>query len=359
MRNWLFRVDPAFKILDSVQFASPPVDLIKRKAGYVVACIGSLVPTDNATGSLAVFAPPAARHTPVVLLPALRRPVQVVEADLDQDALPDLIVCNYGYNFGSLVWYRNLGPGKYQPIGLNSLPGARKTEVRDLNHDGRPDVVALIAQGTETVKVFYNLGKGKFKQQDLIRFPPVYGTNDFELVDFNQDGHLDLLLVNGDNADYSNIVKPYHGLRLFLNNGRNGFQASYFFPMPGAWKALARDFDQDGDLDIAAISYFPDYDRSPERGFVYLQQTGKLTFRAATFAQSQAGRWFTLEAADYDRDGDEDIILGSCIMPLTPVPARLQAQWLTEGPSVMVLQNTIKGPAGADRPGARRLVRSR
>jgi hypothetical protein len=159
-------------------------------------------------------------------------------------------------------------------------------------------------------------------------------------VDFNRDGYLDILLANGDNADYSFIVKPYHGIRIFLNNGKNVFREGFFFPMPGAWKALARDFDQDGDLDIAAISFYPDYNRSPDRGFVYLKQTGDLTFTASTFAQSQVGRWFTMESADYDRDGDEDIILGSFIHAVTPVPASLQKQWLNHGPGLVVLKNT-------------------
>jgi FG-GAP-like repeat len=359
LRNWLFRVDQAFQPRDSVRMAATPVDIHKGKAGYQVVSIGSLVPTDLATGNIALFFPPGARHEPTILLPGLHRPVQVVEADLDQDALADLVVCNYGYNFGSLAWYRNLGKGKYQAHTLNSLPGARKTEVRDLNRDGRPDVIALFAQGTETIKVFYNLGQGEFQQQDLIQFPPVYGTNYFELEDFNQDGYPDILLANGDNADYSNIIKPYHGLRIFLNNSRNRFEESYFFPLPGAWKALARDFDQDGDLDIAAISYFPDFDRAPDRGFVYLEQTGKLSFAAATFSRSQEGRWFAMDAADYDRDGDEDIILGSCILQVTPAPVHLQQQWLTSGPSVLVLQNKIKGAPGADPVVPARLAQAR
>jgi hypothetical protein len=353
LRNQIYKVDPTFKVLDSVPVASPPVDLIKGRSGYQVLSIGSLMPSDNATGTLSVITRHQGRSTPTVVLSHLHRPVQVIEADLDHDNLPDLIVCNYGYNFGSLVWYRNQGQGKYQAIVLSSLPGACKAEVRDLNHDGRLDVVALFAQGTETLKVFYYQGKEDFKQQDLIRLPPVYGTTHFELVDFNRDGHPDILLANGDNADYSNITKPYHGLRIFLNNGRNGFRQKYFFPLPGAWKALARDFDQDGDLDIAAIAYFPDYASAPERGFVYLEQTGPLGFAAATFARSLAGRWFTLEAADYDRDGDEDILLGSCIVPLTPVPAWLQQQWAAAGPSVLVLQNQRQGPAPAGSKSAR------
>jgi len=339
LRRWIFRLDQHLKVVDSIQLGSPPVDLIKTNANYKLVSVGSIIPTDKGVGSIYQVASNNQPKLPQLMFNNLRRPVNVEEADLNGDKLLDLVVCNYGYNFGSLVWYRNLGNSKYEPTILKNLPGARKAEIIDLNHDGQLDIVALFAQGTESLKVFYNQGKGEFKEQNLIQFPPVYGTNYFELVDFNGDDHLDIILANGDNADFSSILKPYHGIRIWLNKGNNQFQEKYFYQMPGAWQTVARDFDQDGDMDIAAISYFPDFDRSPERGFIYLQQTGELKFTASSFSQSQIGRWFTLEAADYDQDGDEDIILGSFINALTPVPPALQQQWESNGPSIVVLQN--------------------
>ncbi|MCB0564242.1 MAG: VCBS repeat-containing protein [Phaeodactylibacter sp.] len=56
--------------------------------------------------------------------------------------------------------------------------------------------------------------------------------------DLNQDGREDILYVNGDNADYSIVDKPYHGVRLFLNNGNNEFSEKYFHPMPGAFREI-------------------------------------------------------------------------------------------------------------------------
>ncbi len=37
---------------------------------------------------------------------------------------------------------------------------------------------------------------------------------------------------------------------------------------------MARDFDGDGDLDLAVIAFFADYPKQPEEGFVYLENTG-------------------------------------------------------------------------------------
>ena len=44
---------------------------------------------------------------------------------------------------------------------------------------------------------------------------------------------------------------------MYLNRGGMKYEKSLFLPLNGAFRALARDYDADGDTDIAAISYFP------------------------------------------------------------------------------------------------------
>lgn len=337
LRNWLFRLDSKLQVTDSIQLPSAPVDLLKAENAYKVLSIGSMNPSDAKAGKLLQFTVPVKAAAPELLMEGLRRPVSMAAADLDRDGLQDLIVCHYGNNMGALVWYRNTGQGKYEPVILKSLPGALKADIVDFNGDGRLDVVAMFAQATESIKVFYNRGRGKFEEETLVQFPPVYGLSYFELADFNKDGFPDIVLATGDNADYSPVLKPYHGIHILLNNGKNKFSERYFYPMPGASKVLARDFDQDGDLDIAAISFFPDFTGAPEKGFVYLQQEEDYTFKASTFSQSQTGHWLTMEAGDYDQDKDLDIILGSFIY--TPAPPAVQDKWVKEGPGVIVLQN--------------------
>jgi hypothetical protein len=337
MRSWLYRLDENLCVMDSIQLESAPVDLARDNGAYKVLTIGVMDPSELKIGQLLQLSDTANSITQKLLFEGLRRPVAMEVADLDGDKLHDIIVCNYGNNIGSLVWYRNMGEGKYTSVVLKDLPGARKVDVIDLNRDGRLDLVVMFAQGTEAIKVFYNKGRGQFREENLVQFPPVYGLSFFELVDFNKDGFPDLIISNGDNADYSPVVKPYHGIRILLNDGRNKFEEAYFYPMAGASKVLARDFDQDDDLDLAAISFFPDFKNAPEKGFVHLQQEKPLNFRASTFSQSQSGRWLTMEAGDYDQDGDADIILGSFIY--TPAPPGMQEKWRKEGAALIVLQN--------------------
>src|SRR5699024_1228205 len=132
---------------------------------------------------------------------------------------------------------------------IRDVPGAIEAYVRDFNHDGWPDVMVLFAQAKEGIWLFTNDKKGGFKQRNLLRFPPVYGSDGFQLADFNHDGKPDILYVAGDNADYSSILKPYHGVYIFMNHGNYHYKKAWFYHINGATKAVAVDFDNDGDLD--------------------------------------------------------------------------------------------------------------
>ena len=171
-------------------------------------------------------------------------------------------------------------------------------------------------------------------------FPPVYGSSYIDVLDFNGDGHFDLLYTNGDNADYSMILKPYHGVRIFQNDGRNDFTETFFYPMHGASQARAADFDNDGDLDIAAISFFPDFNKHPENGFVYLEnEDGHFSPFITPLASS--GRWITMEIGDFDGDTDIDILLGALNFG-DGVPKALRKRWAADPTSLLLLSNSLK-----------------
>ena len=63
-----------------------------------------------------------------------------------------------------------------------------------------------------------------------------------------------------------------------------------------------------------------------------------MRFAPSTFAGSLKGRWLTMDVGDVDRDGDEDIVLGSFAMGWSNVSPELEARW-RRGPSVLILKN--------------------
>jgi hypothetical protein len=78
---------------------------------------------------------------------------------------------------------------------------------------------------------------------------------------------------------------------------------------------LARDFDLDGDNDMAMIAFFAI--EKDKRSFLYFENDGKGGFKASNLGVP-AGHWLVMDAQDMDADGDEDIVLGNFLMAEDP-----------------------------------------
>ncbi|MBC8769030.1 VCBS repeat-containing protein [Arenibacter sp. BSSL-BM3] len=312
---------------------------------YLTTAGKNIFPNDVSDGSLLkIFTKGIGEpYTSKEVIPNLQRPVNMAYGDLNNDGREDIVACEYGNETGKLVWYQNLGGDKYTMRPLDNRPGAIKAVIKDINGDGFSDIFVLMAQGDEGIFYYQNQGNGSFSTRRLLSFLPLNGSQYMELVDFNNDGFDDILYVCGDNADKTPILKDYHGVYIFLNDGNLNFKQSYFYQLNGAYKAIPTDYDLDGDVDIAAISFFPDYASSPEESFVYLENKGNLSFEDYSFPESTRGRWIVMDAEDMDGDGDIDLALGSFVyfLPLGDTTG-LGQKWLANGPSIVVLENTTK-----------------
>jgi hypothetical protein len=288
------------------------------KRSGIFTNIGLMNPNDKRNGSLDTFSFDGGGNLTYLakIFDSIPRPVQITKYDLDGDGNQDYLVCAFGNRRGALYWMKaNTGAGFEKRI-LIQLPGAIRCYIDDFNKDGLPDIIVLMAQAREGIFLFLNKGNGIFEMKEVLGFPPIYGSSSFELIDFNNDGYKDILYTCGDNGDYTGkVLKYYHGVYIYLNDGKNNFIQKYFFPIHGCYKAKARDFDKDGDLDIAAISFFPDTKNQPRESFVYLEQTTSFYFMPFTIEAFNEGSWITMDAGDVDGDGYDDIVLGSLIPP--------------------------------------------
>lgn len=279
----------------------------------IVTCIGNMAPVNLSKGKVLLFnlAGKTINAKPVVVADSLPRPVQTVAADFNKDGLMDYVVCGFGHDRGALYLLQQQRDHSFKKQVISSIAGGEQLITGDFNHDGWPDVMCLFAQADEGIRMYLNDHKGGFITRTLLRFPPVYGSSSFQLVDFNHDGNPDILYTCGDNSDYSKVMKPYHGVYIYTNLGNWKFKKTYFYQLNGATKAIAADFAHNGKLDIAAIAFFPDLKYHPEQGFTYLEQTNPNKFTAHEIPVSNYGRWLTMEVADIDHDGRMDIVLGN------------------------------------------------
>lgn len=156
--------------------------------------------------------------------------------------------------------------------------------------------------------------------------------NQWKYVDYNADGHEDLLVGIGDWADYGwdNAYNrqgrwthgPLHGyVYLLLNQGRPG-KPVYAAPVPlqaggkqvdvfGMPSPNLADFDQDGDLDLLCGEFVD--------SLTYFENVGtrlKPRYKAGRLLRNQ-GRPIRLDlcmitpvSVDWDRDGDIDLVIG-------------------------------------------------
>ena len=337
-RNQLFQIDTGLNLVNSWSLTGPPADMsFPAKWAAKLLLVGSIAPTEERNGVLfdLIKQTDAPSNPPIT---NLARPVHVSLGDVDGDGAQDAVVCEFGHHTGRLSLFAGQDPDAAATLLARS--GARQTILHDADKDGKLDVIALMAQSQEQIVLLKNLGDGKFSLQTLLSFSPLHGLSHMELKDMDGDGDQDLLVSNGDNWDFSPIRKPYHGVRIFLNDGQFKFKQAAFFPLPGASKAMAVDFDGDGDLDIAAISFYDDPD-DPIHGFLLLENKGGLQFDRHLLTAARTGKWLTMECADIDADGRTDIILGSYFHNPLEV-TKMSMKGITDFPQLLILKNHWK-----------------
>ena len=309
-----------------------------------------------------------------MLLRGLHRVTLHRTHDLDGDGLEDLILNTYGdgimASYGghfSIYWqtpeFAELWQDAPAEIPYGPLQGALvedvlvdrvgmiSSDVGDFNGDGKPDLVALTAQGLQQVTLFVNQGNRTFQQQIVRQYTPSWGLNMVYAVDMDGDGLIDIVTVNGDNTGGNSTghpftvskPKPYHGLRVFRNNGDLTFTEAYFYPLHGALRAVIKDFDGDGDQDAAVIAMWADWKFEEPETFVYLENRGDLQFTPESMPTENFGVWVSINVGDVNADEKPDIILG-----LGHWPELVPADWTTrpvmkgrngEAPSVTFLIN--------------------
>jgi hypothetical protein len=193
----------------------------------------------------------------------------VAMLDFDQNGWPDLFVAN---DTQPNKLYRNLRNGKFKDVAVEaglafSADGKARAgmgvDVGDFENSGRPGI-AITNFDNEMVGLYRSPSAGQF--DDVSIAAGVGGPSKTTLgfgcgfADLDLDGRLDLVVANGHIDDTVRNIRGNVGYaqppHLFLNLGNGKFQdvvgtSGGDFAAPRVGRGLAfADFDRDGDVDI-------------------------------------------------------------------------------------------------------------
>jgi hypothetical protein len=288
-----------------------------RVRDLLVADLGTFLPSNDEKGAVVWLRGTADGTYQQMSLDGWPRVADVQAADFDADGKVDLAVAAFGWrSVGHFTILRNemTNPAEpsFVPHEIDARTGSIHAPPVDLNGDKRPDVVVLFSQEHETVTAFLNKGDGiAFEPQTIYTAPhPNWGSSGIQVIDFDQDKDLDVVMTNGDTLDDA-ILKPYHGIQWLENRGTYPFTAHEVARMPGVHRAQAADLDRDGDLDLAACALIPSDDPAMQAlpALVWIEQTKPGVFERHTLKRGTPHH-ATLDLGDYDRDGDVDLAIG-------------------------------------------------
>src|SRR5262245_1926567 len=276
-------------------------------------------------------------------------------ADLDLDGLLDIYVTNWGYGSGSGTdfpganrLYRNLGALRFEDVTASVHPDAPATNsfsaiFKDFDGDLRPDLFVAVDGGSD--EFYWNrAGLLEVATEDV---GANHEGNDMGIAcaDFDDDGDLDMYTTNihdptgalgrfpFTNAFYVNQLDATGVVEFADEAVDRGVEDTYW-----GWGVEFVDVENDGDLDIVAVTGFDDWIgeshlpnplfHTPSVLFVN-DGTGQFSRLLGTDLDSPDDSR-ALIAFDYDRDGDQDLLITNVEQPVRLLENRSEnpGHWL-------------------------------
>ena len=71
----------------------------------------------------------------------------------------------------------------------------------------------------------------------LIKKQPGWGFTAMDILDFDNDGELEILTSNGDTTEFRSNPRTYHGIRAY-DIAQDGLNESWFVPVPVSYTHL-------------------------------------------------------------------------------------------------------------------------
>lgn len=198
-----------------------------------------------------------------------------------------------GYNFELTVAAMPASAEFIDGPEISGLVNPAKIIPADFNNDRQMDFISQSSGGG--VEIWMNQGNGTYVNAQRLALQ--YSVSDINVVDFNNDGNIDICIA------YYSVPT----LTILLNN-TSGFSKKDFPVKYSTDKIFAGDFDGDADMDIV-------YKSNSYSNAIYIQKNDGLgNFNTGDYVINTPCNSFKI--ADFDNDGDLDLMAGSFTMLL-------------------------------------------
>ncbi len=248
----------------------------------------------------------------------------IAVGDFNNDGIPDLVISTDLAQ--TLTLQLGIGDGTFAPASatISTPPSAATILIGDLNSDGNQDLIVGSLQGTS---VYLGNGDGTLTkgQTILASASPGLSVTDFgfALGDFNNDGIPDILV---EHDAFLGGVNTF-SLQLLLGNGDGTFTVGPAFNLLPTERGIAvGDFNNDGKLDLILV------DEEPNGSIALLLGNGDGSFQAPVTITSGpfSGAIFAVDLnndgnldllVDNEASTAPYILLGKGDGTFTPLPA--------------------------------------
>ncbi|MEX1241050.1 MAG: VCBS repeat-containing protein [Cyclobacteriaceae bacterium] len=243
---------------------------------------------------------------------------KLIRGDINNDGLEDLFIAAFKGSENRL--FKQLANGTFVTAPKNALPESKGFNDKDgvfLDADGDGDQDLYVVSGGNEYqenaaelqdRLYFNDGHGNFKHRSEALPEMISNGSSVTSGDFNRDGLTDLF-VGGRSIPgrYPLAPRSY----LLKNTGKGKFEdvTAEFCPAlvnPGmVTDAQFADINNDDLIDLMVIGEWMEVG-------VYLNENGtKLALKEDALKEETSGWWLSIEANDFDRDGDMDFVLGN------------------------------------------------
>jgi hypothetical protein len=243
-------------------------------------------------------------------------PRGVAVRDLNGDGKPEIVVANWGDSTVSVL--RNVGTvgsittNSFAPkVNFATGPNPQNVAIADVDGDGKPDVVSVNNNsGTSSaVSVLRNICTSvKFTFAAKVDYPGLSSSYDIAIGDLDGDGKLDLAVSS---FNLGQAVSVYRNVSTPGSITTGSFASHVDFAAGGWGNSVAMgDVDGDGKPDVAVVTQLPDHLSI----FKNTSTPGSFTTNSFATRIDFPSGWNPNGVAigDLDGDGRPDIAFGNC-----------------------------------------------